>query len=205
MSQSIATEFLENAISSFRAYKKMAEKALAQLRDEEYFITLDEESNSVAVIMKHLAGNSISRWTDFLNSDGEKPDRNRDAEFVIDAGTTKESLHEYWERGWACVFAALEPLQASDFEKKITIRGQEHTILEAINRQLTHYAYHIGQIVFLAKHFRAAQWQTLSVPRNRSGEFNAYLAARPNQESTIEQRLDAVREFAERQGRGRGR
>jgi Protein of unknown function (DUF1572) len=203
MQDGIATEYLANAISTFRAYKKMAEKALAQLRDEEYFLTLDEESNSVAVIMKHIAGNSISRWTNFLTSDGEKPDRHRDAEFVIDAGATKESLHEYWERGWRCVFAALEPLQASDFEKKITIRGQEHTIVEAINRQLTHYAYHIGQIVFLPKHFRAAQWQTLSVPRNQSGEFNAYLAARPNQESTFEQRLDGVSEFAERERGGR--
>lgn len=173
MTSEITTDYLEDSISTFRAYKKMAEKALAQLRDEEFFITLDEESNSVAVIMKHMAGNMISRWTDFLTSDGEKPNRNRDLEFVIDSGTTRESLHDYWERGWACVFAAVEPLQAPDFEKKITIRGQEHSIVQAINRQLTHYAYHVGQIVFLAKHFRSAQWQTLSMPRNRSSEFNA--------------------------------
>ncbi|HXD33907.1 MAG TPA: DUF1572 family protein [Pyrinomonadaceae bacterium] len=202
MSDSFATEYLANAISTFRAYKKMAEKALAQLDAGEYFLTLDEESNSVAVIMKHISGNSISRWTDFLTSDGEKPDRNRDSEFVIDVGTTKENLHEYWERGWACVFSALEPLQPSDFEKKIRIRGQEHSIIAAINRQLTHYAYHVGQIVFLAKHFRSAQWQTISVPRNRSAEFNAYLVTRPGHEMTIEQQLDEVAEFArsERQG-----
>jgi len=200
LNQSITTDYLTDAISHFRAYKKMAEKAVVQLRDEEYFVTLDKESNSVAVIMKHIAGNSISRWTDFLTSDGEKPDRNRDLEFVIDSGTTRESVHEYWERGWAAVFNAVEPLQASDFEKKILIRGQEHTIVQAINRQLTHYAYHIGQIVFLAKHFRSAEWQTLSVPKNRSADFNAYLASRSNQESTIEQRFDGVAEFAKSEG-----
>ena len=194
---SIISDYLQDSISAFRAYKKMAEKAIAQLRDDEYFVTLDEESNSVAVIMKHIAGNMISRWTDFLTSDGEKPERNRDLEFVLDAGATKESIHEYWERGWSCLYGALEPLQVADFEKKITIRGQPHSIVQAINRQLTHYAYHVGQIVFLAKHFRSTEWQTLSVPRNRSGAFNAYLAARPGKETTIEQRLEGAAKFAE--------
>ena len=172
-SEAIVQNYFEDALSALRAYKKLAEKAIAQLKDEEFFVTLDEESNSVAIIMKHMAGNMFSRWTDFLTTDGEKPDRNRDMEFVIDAQTTKDDVIAYWERGWARVFEALEPLHPEDFEKTVTIRGEEHTIVEAINRQLMHYAYHVGQIVFLAKHFRSAQWQSLSVPRNRSAEFNA--------------------------------
>ena len=172
-SEEIVQNYFDDALSALRAYKKLAEKAIAQLKDEEFFVTLDEESNSVAIIMKHMAGNMFSRWTDFLTTDGEKPDRNRDMEFVIDAQTTKEDVIAYWERGWARVFETLEPLRPEDFEKTVTIRGEEHTIVEAINRQLMHYAYHVGQIVFLAKHFRSAQWQSLSVPRNRSAEFNA--------------------------------
>ena len=125
----LCKHYLEDAIASFRAYKKLAEKALDQLKDDEYFVTIDAESNSVAVIMKHIAGNMFSRWKDFLTSDGEKPNRNRDAEFVIDADMTKESLREHWERGWACLFAALEPLRPADFEKKVLIRGEEHTIV----------------------------------------------------------------------------
>lgn len=175
MNESISQHYRDDALSSFRSYRKLAEKAFEQLNDEEYFITLDEESNSIAVIMKHIAGNMVSRWTDFLTSDGEKPDRQRDLEFVIDPQSTKDDLINYWERGWACLFTALEPLQPEDFEKKVTIRGQEHTIVQAINRQLTHYAYHIGQIVLLAKHFRSTEWKTLSIPRSRSAEFNTYL------------------------------
>src|SRR6185295_17927203 len=113
----LARHYLDDAIASFRAYKKLAEKALAQLKDEEYFVTLDEESNSVAVIMKHIAGNMFSRWTDFLTSDGEKPNRNRDMEFVIEQWTTKDDVIDYWERGWKCVFEALQPLRPEDFEK----------------------------------------------------------------------------------------
>ena len=173
MNQSIATHYLEDSIASLRAYKKQAEKALDQLQDEEYFRTLDEEGNSVAVIMKHMAGNMFSRWTDFLTTDGEKPDRNRDMEFVIDPNTSVGAVRDYWERGWQRVFAALEPLHADDLMKRVMIRGEEHTVAQAINRQLMHYANHIGQIVFLAKHFRAADWKTLSIPRNRSAEFNA--------------------------------
>jgi Protein of unknown function (DUF1572) len=151
-----------------RAYKKLAEKALDQLKDDEYFITLDDESNSVAVVMKHMAGNMFSRWTDFLTTDGEKPNRNRDYEFVILPETTKDDMRDYWERGWQCVFDALDPLQVEDLEKTVFIRGEEHTVVQAINRQLMHYAYHIGQIVYLAKHFRARDWSSLSIPRNRS-------------------------------------
>lgn len=166
-SEAIVLNYFEDALKSFRAYKRLAEKAIAQLKDEEFFVTLDEEANSVAVIMKHMAGNMFSRWTDFLTSDGEKPNRNRDIEFVIEPQTTKADVIDYWERGWACVFSALEALRPEDFDKTVKIRGEEHTIVEAINRQLTHYSYHVGQIVFLAKHFRSAGWQSLSIPRNR--------------------------------------
>jgi uncharacterized damage-inducible protein DinB len=166
--ESITQNYLDDARKAMRAYKKLAEKALDQLKDDEYFITLDEESNSIAIVMKHMAGNMISRWTDFLTTDGEKPDRHRDYEFVILPETTKDDLRAFWERGWQCVFDALDPLQIEDLEKKVYIRGEAHSVVQAINRQLMHYAYHIGQIVFLAKHFRATGWQTLSMPRNRS-------------------------------------
>lgn len=166
----IAKHYLEDSISSFRAYKKLADKAIEQLNDGEFFVALDEEANSVAVVMKHMAGNMLSRWTDFLTTDGEKPNRNRDMEFVIEAQTTKADLIAFWERGWECVFAALEPLTAADLGRKVMIRNEEHTVVQAINRQLMHYAYHIGQIVFQAKHFRSAQWKSLSIPRNRSAE-----------------------------------
>ena len=171
-SEAIVQNYFEDAVSALKAYKKMADKAIAQMNDDELFVTLDEESNSVAVIMKHMAGNMFSRWTDFLTSDGEKPDRNRDMEFVIEANTTKQDVLDYWERGWACVFAALEPLTLEDFEKTVMIRGEKHTIVQAINRQLMHYSYHIGQIVYLAKHFRSTEWSSLSIPRNKSAEFN---------------------------------
>ena len=167
-SEAIAQDYLDDSRKAMRAYKKLAEKALDQLKDEEYFVTLDDESNSVAVVMKHMAGNMFSRWTDFLNTDGEKPNRNRDYEFVIERDTTKDDVRDYWERGWQCVFDALDPLQIEDLEKIVYIRGEEHTVVQAINRQLMHYAYHIGQIVYLAKHFRAAGWSSLSIPRNRS-------------------------------------
>src|SRR5215213_3372095 len=194
--EAIIQNYLEDAISSLRAYKKLADKAVAQLQDEELFVTLDEESNSIAVMMKHMAGNMFSRWTDFLNSDGEKPNRNRDMEFVIEPQTTKDDVLAYWERGWKSVFDALEPLRVEDFEKKITIRGEEHTIVQAINRQMTHYAYHIGQIVFLAKHFRSAEWKSLSIPRNRSADFNSYLANQPGV-ADREKQFDAAAGFSE--------
>jgi hypothetical protein len=161
--------------------------------DEEFFVRIDPESNSVAVIMKHVAGNMLSRWTKFLTTDGEKPDRNRDMEFVIEPQTTKDELLSYWETGWNCVFAALESLKAEDFAKKVLIRGQEHTIVQAINRQMTHYAYHIGQIVFLAKHFRLAEWKSLSIPKNRSLEFNEYLERKVDEG---DHRMDQPTKFA---------
>lgn len=180
-SEAIVQNYHEDAVKALRAYKKLAEKAVAQLKEEEFFVTLDDEANSVAVVMKHMAGNMFSRWTDFLTSDGEKPNRNRDMEFVIEPQTTKDDVLAYWERGWQCVFDAVEPLRPEDFDKTVMIRGEKHTIVQAINRQLMHYAYHIGQIVFLAKHFRSAEWKSLSIPRNKSAEFNASLAATDSQ------------------------
>lgn len=170
-----AENYLEDSLSSFRNYKKLAERAMEQVTDEEFFARIDEESNSIAHIVKHIAGNQRSRWREFLTTDGEKADRDRDTEFEI-IGDTRTSLMDFWESGWSMLFAALESLDPGDFSRTVKIRGEPHTIIEAVNRQLTHYAYHIGQITFLAKHFRASEWKTLSVPRGRSDAFNEYLA-----------------------------
>ena len=164
--------WLEDALREFRRLKRGAEKALAQVSDEEFFRALDSESNSLAIIVKHLAGNLRSRWMDFLSTDGEKPDRNRDSEFVIEAGDTRAALMERWERGWKYLFDALEPLGGDDLMRSVTIRGEPHTVVQAVNRQLTHYGAHVGQIVFLAKHLAGPRWQTLSVPRGQSEQFN---------------------------------
>jgi Protein of unknown function (DUF1572) len=165
-------QYLKDSIRQFRSLKWQAEKAIAQIDDDDLLTLLGPESNSIALIMKHLAGNLRSRWTDFLNSDGEKPDRNRDSEFVMEDGETKETLWPHWEQGWQCLFSALEPLKAEDLGRTIFIRGEPHTVLEAINRQLTHYAGHVGQLIFLARHFAADQWQSLSIPRGQSAQFN---------------------------------
>lgn len=194
MTEQIIKNYLSDAILSFRNYKELAEKAMAQVRDEEFFRAIDAESNSIAVIVKHIAGNLRSRWTDFLTSDGEKPDRFRDTEFEM-IGDTRESLMQFWESGWETLFGAIEPLSVEDFEKFVTIRGEPHTIVEAINRQLTHYPMHIGQIVFLAKHFRSADWKNLSVPRNKSAEFNAFLAEKEAKGN----RFESAREFTEKE------
>jgi hypothetical protein len=169
----IDTHYLDEVRRQFRGHKRLGEGAMAQLRNEDFLVTIDPESNSVAVIVKHLAGNMRSRFVDFLTSDGEKPDRHRDREFEIGPSTTREEVMQWWETGWGHVFAALDSLTAEDVRKTVTIRGEPHTVLQAINRQLAHYAYHVGQIVFLAKHLRAAEWKTLSVPRGKSEEFNA--------------------------------
>lgn len=194
MNDSLEAQYLAEALRSFRNYKKLAEKAFAQVSDEEFFLTLDEESNSIAVIIKHMTGNMFSRWTDFLTTDGEKPTRQRDLEFVMTAETTRDDVLEQWERGWQCVFDAIEPLQPEDFSRKVFIRGEEHSVLEAISRQQTHYASHIGQIIFLAKHFKSAAWKTLSIPRNRSAEFNSYLAEKVKKEGR-QNRFDAPQDF----------
>jgi Protein of unknown function (DUF1572) len=169
---SIASHYLDEARRHFRGHKRLGEGALAQLTDDQLFVTLDPESNSVAIVIKHLAGNMRSRFTDFLTTDGEKPDRHRDQEFALTAATTRAEVMQWWEQGWACVFTALESLTPDDVMRTIYIRHEPHTVLQALNRQVAHYAYHVGQIVFLAKHFRSAEWKTLSVPRGKSEEFN---------------------------------
>ncbi len=170
----IIENYHADSLESFRSYKKLGERAMEQVSEEEFFAVIDAESNSIAVMVKHIAGNLHSRWRDFLTTDSEKSSRNRDTEFEI-IEDTRERLMEFWETGWQTLFDAIEPLKPEDFEKTVTIRGEPHTVVEAINRQLTHYSYHVGQIVFLAKHLKASDWKTLSVPRNRSAEFNQYL------------------------------
>jgi hypothetical protein len=161
------TSYLEDSLAVFHNYKKMAERAMEQVSDERLFAVLDGEMNSIAVIAKHMTGNMRSRWTDFLSSDGEKPDRDRDGEFV-EPPATREALMEMWNRGWSYVFQALEPLAEADLTRTVAIRGEPHSVMQAINRQLTHYACHVGQIVFLAKHLKHEGWQSLSIPRNRA-------------------------------------
>jgi hypothetical protein len=171
--QPIGQHYLEDALRTFRDYKKLGERAFAQLSDEDFFRTIDDESNSIAVIIKHIAGNMLSRWTDFLTNDGEKPERNRDMEFVMLPETTKDEMLAYWEKGWKCTFAALEPWTPDDLMRTVRIREQDHTVVQAINRQIAHYANHIGQIVYLAKHFKSSEWQSLSVPKNKSAGTHA--------------------------------
>ena len=175
MALMFTTSYLEDSLSLFRYYKKLGERAIEQITDEQLFTTLDEEANSIAIVVKHLAGNMRSRWRDFLASDGEKPDRDRDSEFV-NPPATREALLQLWEDGWSHVFQALEPLSDADLDRRVTIRGEAHSVMQAINRQLAHYAYHVGQIVLLSKHFARDRWQSLSVPRNRSAEFNQKVA-----------------------------
>ncbi|HEY6290248.1 MAG TPA: DUF1572 domain-containing protein [Terriglobia bacterium] len=171
MSLKFTTSYLEDSLAVFRYYKKLAEGAMAQTTDPQLFQVLDEEMNSIAVVVKHMAGNMRSRWTDFLTSDGEKPDRDRESEFMAPP-PTREALMKLWAEGWDRVFAALEPLSDADLGRTITIRGEPHSVMQAINRQIAHYAYHCGQIVLLAKHFLGSRWQSLSVPRGQSAEFN---------------------------------
>jgi hypothetical protein len=166
------TSYIADALAVFRQYKGLAERAIAQLTDEQLTKTLDPEMNSVALIVKHMAGNMRSRWTDFLTSDGEKMWRNRDSEFV-DPPSTREQLLEMWNAGWQLVFSALEPLSDEDLVRTVSIRSEPHSVMQAINRQIAHYAYHCGQIVFLAKHLQSEKWAPLSVPRGKSAEFNA--------------------------------
>jgi SAM-dependent methyltransferase len=166
-----AQQFLDDALLQLRKLKAQADKAMAQVDDRQFFDTLDSEANSIALVVKHLAGNMRSRWTDFLTSDGEKPDRERDNEFLV-LGDTRGSLAAAWEDGWQRVFAAISPLTADDLVKTVLIRREPHSVLEAINRQLTHYAAHVGQIVLLAKHYAGPRWQTLSIPRGESKQFD---------------------------------
>ena len=162
--------YLQDLPIQCRKLKELADKALAQVRDEDLSVTLDPESNSLAMIVQHLAGNLRSRWTDFLTSDGEKPDRNRDAEFESSEGVSRAELLARWEEGWACLFGTLDSLKEEDLGKTILIRSEPHSVVQALHRGMTHAAYHVGQIVLLSKHL-ASNWQTLSVPRGKSQEF----------------------------------
>lgn len=168
----IAAHYLEEIRRQMRAYKRLADGALAQISQEEFFRELDPESNSIAIVVKHIAGNMRSRFTNFLTTDGEKPDRNRDQEFEVGTADRATFLSE-WELGWNIVFDTLDTLTPEDVERVVTIRGEPHTVLQALSRALAHYAMHIGQIIYLAKHLRSEQWNTLSVPRGKTDEFNA--------------------------------
>jgi hypothetical protein len=179
MAHHLTTSYTKDALDLFRYYKRLGERAIEQCPDEGLFATLDAESNSIAIIVKHMAGNMRSRWTDFLTTDGEKPDRNRDTEFE-DAPSNRAELIATWERGWELLFDALEPLTDADLTRTVTIRTEPHSVMQAINRQVAHYSCHVGQIVFLAKHATAKAtggWTSLSVPRNKSRDFNSDVAA----------------------------
>ena len=176
MTLHFTTSYLEDSIELFRHYKHLAERAMAQVSDQQLLECCDEESNSIAVIVKHMTGNMRSRWTNFLTTDGEKPDRLRDAEFV-DPPATRDALFAVWEEGWRCMFETLEELSEANLSHTVTIRGEAHSVMQAINRQTAHYAYHCGQIVFLAKHLNCAGWKPLTVPRGQSEAFNRKVQA----------------------------
>jgi uncharacterized damage-inducible protein DinB len=167
----IREQYLTDVLRQFEKYKELAERATAQISDEQLFEVLGEESNSIAIVMKHMAGNMRSRWTDFLTSDGEKPDRQRDLEFEREPADSRESLLERWEDGWRTALDAISSLGWKDLERTVTIRGERHSVVEAINRQLSHYAYHVGQIVLLARHLAGANWRSLSIPKGRSADY----------------------------------
>jgi Protein of unknown function (DUF1572) len=179
MSEEILQNYLNDAAKTFRSYRMLAEKALAQVSDEQFFSSIDEESNPLATIVKHIGGNLRSRWTDFLVSDGEKPDRHRDGEFELQEDT-RQSLTELWNTGWNALFSSIEVLHPDDLGKVVKIRGEDHTVVKAINRSMAHTALHVGQIVFLAKHLQAKDWKTLSIPRNRSADFNSFMDKKPD-------------------------
>ena len=178
MPHQFTTSYVKDSIDLFRYYKKLAERAIEQCPDEGLGAVLDGESNSIAVIVKHIAGNMRSRWTDFLTTDGEKPERRRDTEFETPPANRAEIL-AMWERGWKILFDALEQLSDSDLTRTVTIRTEPHSVTQAINRQVAHYSYHVGQIVFLAKHFAAksGNWAAVTIPPRKSADFNARVAA----------------------------
>lgn len=175
----IDQHYLEDSIIQLRKLKSLADKAIAQIPQEQLFAVLDSEANSIAIIMKHVSGNMRSRWADFLMSDGEKPTRDRDAEFVIGPGDTPAKILSEWEEGWKLVLGALGSLTPDDLGKTVRIRGEAHTVVEAINRQVSHYAAHVGQIVLLAKHYAGPSWRSLSIPRGKSKEFEVAKSGAP--------------------------
>lgn len=187
--------YLSETVEAFRSYKKLAERAMEQVSDEEFFKTIDAEANSIATIAKHIGGNLRSRWTNFLTTDGEKPDRNRDSEFATTDGDTRASVMQFWEDGFQILFDSLLSLTMEDLGKIVQIRGEDFTVVKAINRAGMHAASHIGQIQFLAKYFRSSEWETLSVPRNKSAEFNNWLKEKEDKGNYLE----ATREFAEKE------
>lgn len=176
MALRFTTSYVADSLSIFRYYKNLAERAIEQVSDDQLFLALNGESNSIAVIVKHMAGNMRSRWTDFLTSDGEKPGRDRDEEFS-NPPPTREALLQLWEDGWQRLLGTLESLSDADLTRSITIRGEAHSVMQAINRQVSHYSYHCGQIAFLAKHLAHDRWQNLSVPRGASTEFTRRVEA----------------------------
>src|SRR5215213_1386818 len=182
-------QFIENyktdTLEAFRNYKKLAERAIEQVAPDEYFKAIDEEANSIAAIVKHLGGNLRSRWTDFLTTDGEKPDRHRDSEFVTE-NDTRAGLMEFWENGWQALFQALESLTTEDLGKIVQIRTEDFTVVKAIYRALSHTGQHVGQITLLAKHFRAGDWKTLSIPKNKSEEFRQFMSNLEDKENYLE-------------------
>jgi len=159
--------YLKSCIKEFNGLKSLGERSFAQIRDEDFFVSPDEESNSIAIIVRHLSGNMISRWTDFLTTDGEKKNRKRDEEFERIFYTDKDDVISRWEKGWNRLFKTLESLNEDDLLKEVKIRKEPHTVVQAINRQLTHYAYHIGQIVYISKHLESSNWKSLSIPRKK--------------------------------------
>lgn len=167
----LARHLLDDVIYTFRKQKQLADRALAQVDDGAFFRLLDAESNSLAILVQHVAGNQRSRWRDFLTSDGEKPDRHRDTEFELGEGATRAKIEARWEEGWKTLFDTLEALGPDDLMRTVQIRNEPHTVVQAIDRQLAHYAQHVGQIVFLAKHWAGPAWRTLSIPRGQSREF----------------------------------
>jgi hypothetical protein len=176
MALKFTTSYLEDSLTLFRYYKMLAERAMEQVTDAQLFTVLDGEANSIAIIVKHMAGNMRSRWMDFLTSDGEKPDRNRDSEFE-NPPATREALLKLWDQGWFYLFTALGPLSDPDMDRTIAIRGEPHSVMQAINRQIGHYSYHCGQIVFLAKHLQHEHWKALTIPRGKSTDFNKRVGA----------------------------
>jgi len=171
MAHELTTSYLKDSIDLLKYYKGMAERAIAQCPDDGLTASIDKESNSIAIIVKHITGNMRSRFTDFLTSDGEKPDRNRDSEFE-EAPRTRGEILDRWDAGWKLVFSALEPLSDADLTRTVTIRTEPHSVMQAINRQIAHYSSHIGQIVLLAKHFAGDNWKSLTVPKRQSAQFN---------------------------------
>ena len=172
MNEQIGQHYLADIVRQLEKLRRLAEDAVRQVKDDQFFLALDPDSNSIALIVKHVAGNMRSRWRDFLTTDGEKPDRHRDREFELEATDTRAALMQRWEEGWGYALGTIRALRPDDLQKTVTVRGEPHVVLEAINRQVAHYAYHVGQVVYVAKHLAGPSWKTLSIPRGRSRDYD---------------------------------